>query len=450
MNHILKSGVSLHVIDREVLGLKPARRNARTHSAKQIAQLAASINQFGFVNPVLLDAKGRVVAGHGRLAAARQLGMTSVPTIALTHLAPAELRAFALADNRLAELAGWDEALLKLELKELTELDLGFETEITGFDGAVLDKLLLDPDDPTDDPDDVVEDAEAGAAAVTRLGDVWRLGDHRLVCGDARSEVSYRALMGMETAQMIFADPPYNIRIQDNVSGNGRFSHGDFAMASGEMNAAEFTSFLSETLGLAAKACADGAIAYACIDWRHIDEMSAAGKTAFDELKNLIVWAKPNAGQGAFYRSQHELIFVFKKGRKPHINQFKLGETGRYRTNVWSYAAPNGFQADRQDQLSMHPTAKPVAMVVDAIRDVTKRGQIVLDPFGGSGTTLIAAERTGRVARLIEISPAYCDVILKRFMRARGVQPVLEATGQSFADVAAWRTAISLPAVVSS
>jgi DNA modification methylase len=430
--------LDLKVEYRLLESLQPYSGNARTHSQRQVAQIAASIRRFGFVSPVLLGEDDVVIAGHGRIEAARSLAMAEVPTIRLDHLSPAERRAYLLADNRLAELAGWDTDLLALELKGLEALDLDFELELTGFDGTELERLLGRVTDAADDPEDQVP--EATGPAVTRPGDVWVLGPHRLHCGDARDPQAYDTLMAGELARMVFADPPYNVAIDGHAGGKGRIARRPFIMASGEMSSEEFTTFLTETLSGMAGASTDGAIAFICMDWRHLPELLAAGAVAYDEMKNLIVWTKDNGGMGAFYRSQHELIGVFKKGRGPHVNTFGLGENGRYRTNVWSYPGVNSFTPGREEALAWHPTVKPVAMVADAIRDVSHRGEIVLDAFGGSGTTLIAAHRTGRRARLLELDPLYCDVICRRWAAASGEPALLEGCGRVFDTIAEART----------
>lgn len=442
MAHIktLPESTRLKITYRNTGDLNPYAGNARTHSDKQIAQIAASIRKFGFTNPVLIDDNGGIVAGHGRVAAAEQLGIAEVPTIALCHLTPAERRAYVIADNRLAELAGWDREILKIEFQALADLDLDFELEITGFETAELD-LLLDEGvgDAVDDPADDVPAPEPGPA-VTQPGDVWCLGKHRLICGDARDPATYAALMGNDRARAVFTDPPYNVKIDGHVCGSGTVKHREFAMASGEMDAGAFTAFLEDSLGAMAAASLDGAIHFVSMDWRHTAELQAAGDKVYGELKNLVVWAKNNGGMGTFYRSRHELIYVWKVGTAPHTNTFGLGEHGRYRTNVWDYPGVNSFGRNQTD-LALHPTVKPVALVADAIKDVTRLGEIVLDGFGGSGTTLIAAERTGRVARLVELDPIYCDVICRRYAALTGTAPVLEASGETFEPIALARAA---------
>ncbi len=420
--------------------LTPYSGNARTHSQKQIHQIAASIRKFGFTNPVLIDAEGGIIAGHGRIEAARLLGLEKVPTIRLDHLSEAQKRAYIIADNRLAELAGWDEKLLAIELQYLSELDLDFEVEITGFETAEIDLVIesLEAPDENDPADDVPEMA-ADAPAVTRSGDLWLLGNNRLLCGDAQKPESYEVLMAGEHARMVFTDPPYNVRIDGHVCGSGRIKHSEFAMAAGEMSEAEFTTFLTTVLAHLVGRSVDGALIYTCIDWRHLLELLVAGRNADIELLNLCVWNKDNGGMGSFYRSKHELVLVFKKGTARHINNVELGMHGRYRTNVWDYAGVNTLRKGRLEDLSMHPTVKPVAMVADAIKDCTRRGDVVLDAFSGSGTTLIAAEKTGRVGRALELDPKYVDVAIRRWERLTSETAVHAETGLALGELAETR-----------
>ena len=270
---------------------------------------------------------------------------------------------------------------------------------------------------------------------MSRVGDLWLLGDHRLLCGDATKLASYGSLLGGERAQLVFVDPPYNVRIDGHVCGSGSIKHREFEMAAGEMSEAQFTGFLTTVLERLAQHSADGSIHYVCMDWRHIFELLAAGRAAYSELKNLCVWNKDNGGMGSLYRSKHELVLVFKHGSGAHINNVELGRHGRNRTNVWDYAGVNSFGAGRLDDLAMHPTVKPVALVADAIMDCSHRGGIVLDCFGGSGTTLIAAEQTGRHGRLIELDPAYVDVAIRRFAKLTGEKVTQAASGLTFAEI---------------
>ena len=432
------------IIERTFTSLKPYPRNARTHSKKQIKQIAASIERFGFVNPVLIGDDGEIITGHGRVEAARQLGMTTVPTLALSHLSKTERRAYVLADNKLALNAGWDREILAIELQGLVDLD--FEVELTGFSLAEIDFVLDEAREANPDASDAPEDSvpDIAGTAVSARGDVWVLGRHKLICGDARRRDDYTALLGNERVDMVFTDPPYNVAVDGNVCGLGTVKHREFAFASGEMSETQFTQFLEESLGAMAAVMRDGTIAFVCMDWRHMSELLTAGRTAFSELKNLVVWNKTNGGMGAFYRSKHELIFVFKQGTAPHTNSFGLGETGRYRTNVWDYAGISSMSASRGDELAMHPTVKPVAMIADAIKDCSKRGEIILDGFGGSGSTLMAAEKTGRSARLIEFDPLYCDTIVRRWQAYTGKWGMLASTSQKFDEVDEARNCIVL------
>ncbi len=434
---------ALAIEHHSVAGLKPYGGNARTHSSKQIAEIASSIKAFGFNNPVLIDKAGTIIAGHGRVEAAKKLGLESVPVIRLEHLTDAQKRAYILADNKLAEKAGWDREILAIELQHLTSLDLDFDATVTGFEMAEID-LLLGEVDAKPDAGDIVPATQTGPA-VTRLGDNWQIGPHRLICGDATDlETSARLLDG-ERAQLIFTDPPYNVKIDGHVSGLGAVKHREFAFASGEMSEAEFTGFLDKVFANLVSCAADGAIHFICMDWRHMGEVLAAGKRTFSHLKNVCVWNKTNGGMGSLYRSQHEMVFVFKSGTAPHINNVELGKHGRYRTNVWTYAGANTFSAEREADLAMHPTVKPVALVADAILDCSRRKGIVLDVFAGSGTTLVAAERTGRRGYGIELDPIYCDTILTRLSGIAKAEARLTGTGQTFAEVATER--LSAPAI---
>jgi DNA modification methylase len=391
-------------------------KNARTHSRKQIRQVADSIRRFGFTNPVLIDSDNTILAGHARIAAAELLGMTEVPCLHVETMTAAEKRAYVLADNKLALNAGWDEEVLAEELQALQALDLDFDIGIIGFSVAEIDGLIegLQPEEPGDPEDDILPSPDDGPPWC-RLGDIWQLGPHRLICANALDRESVAALMEGERAQMVFTDPPYNVPIQGHVGGSGAVKHREFAMASGEMSRAEFTDFLRKTFRNLIEWSADGSIHFICMDWRHMPEILTAGQGVYSELKNLIVWVKDNGGMGTFYRSRHELIFAFKNGTAPHINTFELGQHGRYRTNVWQYRGVNTWRAGRMEELELHPTVKPVQLIADAIKDVSQRGAIVLDLFGGSGSTLIAAHKTGRRAFLCELDPVYCDRILRRW-----------------------------------
>jgi len=428
----------LEVVYRTIDEIKPNLANARRHSGKQIRKLADSMT-FGFNVPVLVDAELNAVAGHARLAACRLLGLAELPTLCLDHLSPAQLRAFMLADNRLTELAQWDDRLLAQQLKDLSLLGLDFSLEVTGFEMAEID-LRIESLEHLPSPDDDPADALPGPAnpPLSKIGDLWMLGNHRVLCGSALDAAAFTALMGDERAAMVFTDPPYNVPIDGHASGLGAIHHRPFPMASGEMDRTEFTAFLGQAIRNLAAFSIDGSLHYLCMDWRHIEELLAAGRDVYGALKNLVVWVKDNAGTGAFYRSQHELVFVFKRGSQGHRNNVQLGQFGRNRSNIWRYPGAGSF-ARRDEEgnlLALHPTVKPVAMVADAILDCSARGDIVLDAFLGSGTTLIAAERTGRRCYGMELDPVYADTIVRRWQKLSGGSALHGISGRSFDDLA--------------
>ena len=413
--------------------LKPDARNARQHSKQQIRQIARSIEAFAFNVPILVDGDGLIVAGHGRLAASKLLGHTEAPVIRLAHLTSSQARAFALADNRLTEVATWDDKLLGEIFSELSAIELDFSLDVTGFTMGEIDLKIeglssLAESDPADDG------ADEEGPAVAGPGDVWQLGVHRIRCGSALEPDSYETLMAGKRAALVFTDPPYNVPITGHVSGKGRVKHREFAMATGEMSKAQFTVFLSRSLQLAADHSADGALHYVCMDWRHAGELLAAAEPIYSDLKNLCVWVKDNGGMGSFYRSRHELVFVFKTGHGPHRNNVDLGRHGRNRTNVWEYPAPHPFgrAGEEGDLTKAHPTVKPVALVADAMLDASARRDIVLDPFLGSGSTLLAAERVGRVCYGLEIDPLYVDLAIRRWQRITGETAIHEQSGRPF------------------
>jgi DNA modification methylase len=418
---------------RPIASLKANPRNARTHSKKQICQIADSIVAYGFTVPVLIDETSMLLAGHGRLEAAKLLGLKKIPAIRLHGLSEAQKRALLLADNKIADNAGWDRERLAIELPELAELliEENLDISITGFEAAEIDQLVIDFEEDKADPADDIQTDWLSVAPVTRHGDVWQLGPHRLLCGDARDAANLDRLLGGQQVAMAFLDPPYNVKI-GSVVGRGRTKHDEFAMASGEMSRPDFVGFLIETLSNAATHSRAGALHYVCMDWRHLGELIEAGDQTYSAMLNLAVWVKSNAGQGSFYRSQHELIGVFRVGEAPYLNNVELGRHGRSRSNVWRYAGVNCFRAGRMDELSAHPTAKPVALVADAMKDCTRRRDIVLDTFCGSGTTLMAAERVGRRAYGLELEPRYVDVTIRRWQAFTRRDAVHMETGQTF------------------
>ncbi len=401
-------------------------RNPRQHPQKQVLQIADSIREFGFIMPAVIDDKGQVIIGHGRVLAAKQLRMFEVPVIEVKHLS---------STHKLALNAHWDERLLGEEFVALQELDLDFEIEITGFSAPEIDLTIQNLGrEGTQDPE---EQGSITGAAVCQSSDLWLLDGHRLLCGDATSEVAFEQLMGTQRARLIFTAPPYNVRIEGHVSGNGRIKHREFAQASGEMTSAEFTRFLVNSCGLLADFSADGSIHFVCMDWRHAEELLAAGKQVYSDLKNINVWAKNNAGMGSLYRSQHEFIFVFKSGAARHVNNIELGKNGRHRSNVWNYAGASTEGRRGNNLLALHPTAKPVTMVMDAILDCSNRGDIVLDSFLGSGTTLLAAERTGRLCCGLELDPFYVDTTIRRWQNLTGRDARRASDNKTFREIEA-------------
>jgi DNA modification methylase len=396
----------------EVDALKPLGRQTRKHPPAQIRKLGETIEQFGFVLPIVIDTHNRVVGGWGLVLAARKIGLSEVPAVTVSDLDEANLRLLRLALNRLGEESSWDLDALRLEFSDVLEITSDIDLRLSGFEMGEIDVALSVSGE---DEEDILPTLDESGLPETKLGDLWLLGDHRLLCSDSLKLESYSRLLGEERAQLVFTDPPWNIPIAGNVSGLGAVKHDDFAMGCGEMTETQFGAFLRTALGHASAHSDDGSIQFVCMHWSKIKEVLAAASDVYAELKNLCVWNKTNAGMGSLYRSKHELVFVFKKGTGPHINNIDLGRFGRNRTNVWDYPGQNIFNGTAKSKLSLHPTAKPVALVADAIRDCSHRSGIVLDPFGGVGATLIAAERTGRKARLIELEPRYVDATVKRW-----------------------------------
>lgn len=408
-----------------VTSLTPYDQNARTHSKKQIAQIAQSIKGFGWTNPILVDEAGRIIAGHGRLEAAKSLGIDGVPIVRISDLTEDQKRAYTLADNKLALNAGWDGEILKSEMELLLQADLAFSIETTGFEMGEID-VILDGDGASAAERSIPEPRTDWHA--TDIGDVWQLGRHRLICGDALDPATYDKLLAGARVDATFTDPPFNVPINGHVGGLGSIQHDEFVMASGEMSDEEFCSFLLTFCQRLDEVSNPRAVSFLCMDWRHIADLIRAGKATLGDLLNLAVWDKGVGGMGSLYRSQHELIAVFRKAGASHRNNVQLGKHGRNRTNVWPYP---GVQSRRAD-LKLHPTVKPIAMVADAIKDVTARGDLILDPFAGSGTTLLAAEQTGRRAACAELDPKYVDLIIRRFEEATGEQGVHVGSGLPF------------------
>jgi DNA modification methylase len=418
--------------------IKPNPRNAHTHSKAQIQQIAESIKIVGFGAPVLVDETFTMIAGHGRFKAAELLGIEEIPAVQLLGLSEAQKRALALADNKIADNAGWDRERLAIELPELAELLIkeNLDISVTGFSPAEIDQLQIDFEEDSEDPSDEIDQGWQTGPLVSKRGSLWILDQHRLFCADARSEADLDRLIGSDRAAMAFLDVPYNVRVR-SVSGRGRTKHPEFAFASGEMSRPEYVHFLVSALGNCDRVSRDGAVQYVCCDWRHVTEIIEAGRLTYGEVLNIVIWVKSNAGQGSFYRSQHEFIVVFRVGKFPHLNNIQLGRHGRSRSNVWNYRGVNAFGAGRMDELRSHPTVKPVALVADAMRDCTRRSDIVLDTFSGSGTTIMAAERIGRRAYAMEIEPRYVDIAIRRWQAFTGKDAVDSESGHTFDHLAA-------------
>jgi DNA modification methylase len=434
----------LLIVYQKIDQLKPYARNARRHGKRQIKQIAESIRVFGFVNPVLVDRNNRIVAGHGRVEAAKLFGMTEVPTIRLEDLSEEEIQFYVIADNKLAENAGWDEEVLAIELQHLSTLNCDFDVTITGFEVGEIDVILEEAS--SNEEEEEFQEPAADVAAISEPGDLWQMCKHQLFCGNSLLDESFRILMGNRRASVVFVDPPFNLRIDGHVSGNGKIHHREFAMASGEMSDSEYVSFLANSLRLLARYSANNSTHFICEDWRHIGDLIEVGKQVYDEFLNLCVWIKNSGGLGSLYRSQHELIGVFRKGKGPTRNHVQLGKFGRDRTNVWQYAGirTQSIQSDEGNLLAMHPTVKPVAMVADALLDCSARGEIVLDSFLGSGTSLMAAERVGRICYGIEIDPLYVDLAVRRWQKHTGEKAMLANSDKSFDEVAAMRAATNV------
>lgn len=432
--------LGLRPLLRDIKTIHPNDKNARTHKKGQIMALSSMIKAVGFNSAIMVDGEGRILAGHARYAAALQLGMTHVPVIVLDALTEAQKRAFMLGDNQLATLSGWDRGILaedfaylngELPSLGITFADLGFAVgEVNAISEDRGNILGGDPADALPKPAKVT---------VSETGQIWNLGPlgHRVLCGDARSVDEVLRLLAGALAAMCFVDKPYNVPVDGHIQGNGGIQHDEFAMASGEMSPAEFRAFAKVTDEVIRACMKEGGLIYSCIDWRSLPLFMEVGLEVFGSILNVIVWNKTNAGQGSFYRSQHELIALFKVGEGAHTNAIELGKHGRNRSNVWTYPGANTFRKGRMADLAAHPTVKPVAMVADAIRDCTLPGEIVLDTFLGSGTTLLAAEKVGRRCMGLEIEPKFVDVAIRRWQDFTGLDAICAETGRTFDEIAA-------------
>jgi DNA modification methylase len=392
--------------------IKPNSRNARTHSAKQIRQIANSIVAFGFANPLLVSEDGELIAGHGRYAAAKLLGLENVPVVVVAGLSPAKQRALAIADNKIAENAGWNRERLAIEMPELAGLlsAEGLDVSILGFEPVEIEHIQTDFERSAADPQDTVRPKWCEAVAVSKPGDLWVLGNHKLLCGDARGAADVARLMTGCRADVAFLDPP----------------RAEFAMAGGEMSSPDFVHFLRRSFDAAASVSREGAVHFVCMDWRRIAEIMAAAEQIYGKAIDVAVWVRPEAGQGYLYRNQHEFIGVFGVGRL----DTEPGRRKCPRSNVWHYAAVNGRLVE------LHPTAKPIALVADAMKDCTRRGDVVLDTFAGPGTTVMAAERVGRHARALEVEPRLVDIAIRRWQAITRRDAVHAESRLSFDEIA--------------
>ena len=407
-------------------------RNPRKNDAV-VDKMVGCIKEFGFRIPIVAKSDGTVVDGHLRLKAARKLGLSEVPVVIADDLSEAQIKAFRLVANQSANWAKWDEELLKLELEDLKDLD--FDLDLTGFDFKEIDDLLND-DETSIHEDDFTEISSQNTKIITKPGDLWILGSHRLLCGNSANISDVQKLMNNELADMVFTDPPYNLESDRLVRADIQ-RHGDFLMAAGKMSEQEFTDFLNDVFKNLVLSSKDGSIHYICMDWRHIYELMTASRNNYTEFKQLCVWNKKNMGLGSFYRNKHELIFVFKNGTAEHTTHIGANSSARTRTNVWEYASMNSYGADDRTELSaLHPTVKPVHMVADAILDCSNKNDLILDLFGGSGSTLIASEETGRRCYMMEIDPKYCDTIIRRYQQHTRKQAILESTNKTFNEMA--------------
>jgi DNA modification methylase len=435
-NVVASENDPLAIVYRRIDELRANPNNPRIHKPRQIRQIAKSIKAFGPIVPVLIDRDSQVIAGHGRMLAAQSLGLAKLPTICIDHLSEAQIKAFGIADNKLTENAEWNDKLLAQQIKTLLDVDLDFDLDRIGFEVAEVDFLIegLHASEDQRDPADNYE-GDSDELRVSALGDLWLLDRHRVFCGNSLEAGTFQTLMAGKKAHALFSDPPYNLKIDGLVSGLGKIKHREFPMASGEMSAEEFTHFLTGAFQIASDNCVEGSLHYICMDWRHLAELNSAGETVYGELKALCVWNKGAGGMGSLYRSQHELIFVFKKAGAPHRNNVQLGKYGRCRTNVWSYPGANSFARRNEKLVELHPTAKPVALVADAILDCTAHGDVVLDPFLGSGTTVLAAERVGRICYGVELDPIYIDTTIRRWQKATGKSARHANSGLTFTEL---------------
>lgn len=421
--------------------LKQAKRNVRLHPDGQLEALTESLRQFGLITPIVVDADSRIVAGHGRWEAAKRLGITSVPILRAQHLSVQQLQLYAIADNRIAEQAEWDRELLAVEFRELELALPDISLSVSGFQLPEIDLMTSSLQQTSWSDLDETPESVPQRAPVTKIGDAWVFDDnHVLLCGNSTDPEAVTGLMAGERAAAVATDPPYNLKARE-YSGKGRNRHGDFRQAAGELSRPEFTGFLTSGFAAVLPHLTTGALIYAFMDWKHVRELLGAADENALELLNICIWDKGKGGMGAFYRSAHEMVFVFRHGDARHNNRVQLGRYGRDRTNLWRYEGFNSFSRGRDRALAMHGTVKPVQMICDLLLDCTEKNDIVIDGFAGSGTSLIAAQKLGRRARVIELDPVYCDTIIERYRTAFESEPVHRDLGLTFPAVAALRLA---------
>jgi len=414
--------------------LRPAPTPVRRHPRKQLAKVRKSLEVFGQVTPILVSPDWEIIDHELVWQALKEIGATQVDVIVVADKSPSELKALRLVLNRTALDARWDEQNLRSILEQLVEVD--FDLDLTGFDTPEIDHYLN-----LDAPQANVEENGSDiplveATAISTSGMIWALGDHRVGCGSATNLAFVSRLLNGKTANVCFVDPPYNIPVDGFITGKGRHRHREFVQGAGELSTDEYFTLLRDSLLVLKECCVPTALVYACIDWRHVMEMTVAGRACDMPLYTICVWTKTNGGMGGIYRNAHELVCVFRAGTETPLDNVELGRHGRNRTNVWSYPGMSSFGKERDQLLGSHPTVKPVAMIADVFRDVTRRGDIVLDTFLGSGSTLMAAQETGRICCGVELDPLYVDVTIRRWQNATGRDAVLVDTGEAFNDVA--------------
>ncbi len=412
--------------------IKPYPAHSRIHGKRQIDKLKKLIQHFGQVVPIIIDREGVIVDGHAIWQAMRELGSGEIATIVVTNRTDPEIKALRLALNRIPSDAAWENERLRAELEQL--VSLSFDLELTGFDAVEIDHLFEVDVPKLKVAEECGQIPAPQERAITAVGDIWSCGRHLVGCGDARDQDFIDKVRGGLHASTCFVHPAYNVSIAGFASGKGHVRHRDFIHGVGEMDTRQFTAFLAESLAVLQRSASDGAFIFACVDWRHLFELLAAGRQCDLGLYNICVWAKTKAGKGSLYRSQTELISVFKVGTTPHINNVELGRHGRNRSNLWTYRGLHSFGGDRDELLASHPTVTPVLMIADAIRDVTKHGEIVLDTFVGSGSTIMAAEETGRVGIGVDLDPLYVDVAIRRWQAHARLDALHTATGEPFDD----------------